>query len=69
MQHAKPVSSPLDSHFRLCTKDCPHAEQEKEEMSSIPHSLAIGTSMYDIASTRPHIAHLVVVEVDISPQS
>ena len=61
MQHAKPVSTHLASHLKLCRKDCPHIEQEKEETSSIPHSLAIGSLMYAIASTRPDIAHLVGV--------
>ena len=61
MHNAKPVSTPLASHFKLCRKDCPHTEQEKEEMSSIPYSSAIGSLMYAMVSTRPDIAHVVSV--------
>ena len=38
MHNAKPVSTPLASHFKLCRQDCPHTKQEKEKMSSIPGS-------------------------------
>ena len=61
MYNAKPVNTPLGSHFKLCRKDFPHTEQEKEEMSSIPYSSAIGSLMYAMVSTRPDIAHVVSV--------
>mgnify|MGYP007065655464 CR=1 FL=1 len=61
MQHVKPVSIPLASHFKLCRKGCRHTNQEKEEMSSFPCSLAIGSLMYVMANTRPNITLLVNV--------
>ncbi|PKI56044.1 hypothetical protein CRG98_023562 [Punica granatum] len=32
MGNAKPISSPLASHFKLSSKQCPTSEKEKEEM-------------------------------------
>ncbi|PKI48888.1 hypothetical protein CRG98_030736 [Punica granatum] len=35
MGNAKPVSSPLTSHFKLSSKQCPTNEKEKEEMKKL----------------------------------
>lgn len=36
MKHAKPVSTPLASHFKLSKRACSTTENEKASMSSIP---------------------------------
>ena len=59
MKHAKPVCTPLASHFKLSKRDCPTTEKEKASMSSIPYSSAVGSLMYAMVCTRPDIAHSV----------
>ena len=59
MQHSKPVSTPLATHFKLSRKCCPVTEEERDEMSSIPYASAVGSLMYAMVSTRPDIAHAV----------
>ena len=61
MQHAKLVSMPLANHFKLTKKSCPVSEKEKNEMSTIPYSSAVGSLMYLMVCTRPDIAHAVGV--------
>jgi hypothetical protein len=61
MQNAKPVNTPLATHFKLSKRHCPTTTQEKEEMSLIPYSSAIGSLMYAMVSTRLDIAHAVGV--------
>lgn len=61
MQGAKEVSCPLPSHLKLSKKLCPSTEKEKDEMSSVPYSSAVGSLMYAMVCTRPDIAHAVGV--------
>ena len=59
MQHSKPVSTPLATHFKLSRKCCPITEEERDELSSIPYASTIGSLMYAMVSTRLDIAHVV----------
>jgi len=61
MSKAKAVCSPLVGHFKLSSKQCPTSEKEKEEMSRVPYSSAVGSLMYAMVCTRPDIAHAVGV--------
>ncbi|KAL9266853.1 Retrovirus-related Pol polyprotein from transposon TNT 1-94-like protein, partial [Drosera capensis] len=61
MNGAKVVSCPLPSHLKLSKKICPSTEKEKDEMSSVPYSSAVGSLMYAMVCTRPDIAHAVGV--------
>lgn len=61
MHNAKPVSTPLASHFNLSRKSCPTSQEEREDMAKIPYSSAVGSLMYAMVSTRPDIAHAVGV--------
>ena len=38
MEKAKPVSTPLTSHFKLSKKACPSTNEEKKKMAIIPYS-------------------------------
>ncbi|OMO59210.1 Integrase, catalytic core [Corchorus capsularis] len=58
---AKSVSTPLANHFKLTKKSCPVSEKEKDEMSVIPYSSAMGSVMYLMVCTRPNITHAVGV--------
>ena len=61
MGNAKPVSTPLASHFRLSKDQSPQTEEEREFMAKIPYASAIGSLMYAMVCTRPDIGHAVGV--------
>jgi hypothetical protein len=61
MQNAKPVSTPLASHFKLTKEMCPKTQEEIEYMSRVPYSSAVGSLMYAMVCTRPDIAHAMGV--------
>jgi hypothetical protein len=61
MQNAKPVSTPLASHFKLTKEMCPKTHEEIEYTSRVPYSSSIGILMYVMVCTRPNIAHAVEV--------
>lgn len=61
MDNAKPVSTPLASHFCLSKDQTPKTKEEKELMAKIPHASAIGSLMYVMVCTRPDIGHAVGV--------
>lgn len=61
MKNAKPVSTPLAAHFKMSKKSSPSTEKEREDMSSVPYSSAVGSLMYAMVCTRPDIAHAVGV--------
>jgi len=57
MKDAKLVSMPLASHFKLSKRLCPTTDEEKERMTSVSQSSAVGSLMYVMVCTRPDIAH------------
>ena len=59
MNKAKPVSTPLGSHFKLSKEQSPNTEEERDHMSKVPYASAIGSLMYAMVCTRPDIAHAV----------
>ena len=61
MNEAKPVSTPLGSHFKLSKEQSPKTEEEMDYMSKVPYALAIGSLMYAMVCTRLNIAHAVGV--------
>ena len=61
MQNAKPVSTPLASHFRLSKDMCPKTQDEIDYMSKVPYASAVGSLMYAMVWTRAYIAHAVGV--------
>ncbi|RVW87889.1 Retrovirus-related Pol polyprotein from transposon TNT 1-94 [Vitis vinifera] len=61
MNEAKPVSTPLGSHFKLSKEQSPKTEEERDYMSKVPYASAIGSLMYAMVCTRPDIAHAVGV--------
>ena len=58
-EQSKPVSTPLAPHFKLCTILSSSTEDEREYMSSVPYSNAVGSLMYAMVCTRPDISHAV----------
>ena len=61
MNEAKPVSTPLGSHFKLSKEQSPKTKVERDHMSKVPYASAIGSLMYAMGCTRPDIAHAVGV--------
>jgi hypothetical protein len=61
MQNAKPVSTPLDIHFKLNKEMYPKKQEEVEYMSKVPYSSVVDSLMYAMVFTRPDIAHAVGV--------
>ena len=59
MQNAKPISTPLASHFKLSKHMCRETREEIDYMSKIPYSSAVGSLMYAMVCTRPDIAYAV----------
>ena len=61
MNEAKLVSIPLGSYFKLSKEQSPKTEEERDYMSKVPYTSAIGSLMYAMVCTRPNIAHVVGV--------
>ncbi|RVW84432.1 Retrovirus-related Pol polyprotein from transposon TNT 1-94 [Vitis vinifera] len=61
MNEAKPVSTPLGSHFKLSKEQSPKTEEERDHMSKVPYASAIGSLMYAMVCTRSDITHAVGV--------
>ena len=61
INEAKPVSTPLGSHFKLSKEQSPKTKEERDHMSKVPYVSAIGSLMYAMVCTRPDIAHAMGV--------
>ena len=61
MNEAKPVSTPLGSHFKLSKEQSPKIEEERNHISKEPYTSVIGSLMYAMLCTRPDIVHVVGV--------
>ena len=61
MNEAKPVSTPLGSHFKLSKEQSLKTKEERDHMSKVPYASAIGSLIYVMVCTRPDIAHAVGV--------
>lgn len=67
MDNAKPVSTPLASHFRLSTAQCSKSDEEIQAMSKVPYASAVGCLMYAIVCTRLDLAHAVTQSTSTWP--
>ena len=45
MQDCKPVTTPIATHFKLSSEQCPTTEEGKRRMSHVPYSNAVGSLM------------------------
>ena len=58
-EKTKPVSTPLAPHFKLSASQCPKTEEEREYMSKVTYSNAVGSLMYAMVCTKLDISHAV----------
>lgn len=61
MHNAKLVHVPTSGHLKLSKTQCPTNEEEKEEMSKVLYSSAVGNLMYAMVCTKPYISFVVEV--------
>jgi ATP-binding cassette subfamily B (MDR/TAP) protein 1 len=61
MRDAKPIRTPLVSHFRLSKEQCPETDEKKDFMARVPYASTIGSLMYAMVCPRPDISHTVGV--------
>ena len=61
INEAKPVNTPLGSHFGLSKEKSPKMKEEIDHMSKVPYASVIGSLMYVMVCIRLDIAHAVGV--------
>ena len=61
MGKAKPIQTPLPTHFRLSSQQCPKTDAKRSEASSISYSSAVGCLMYAMVLTRSDFSYAVSV--------
>ena len=59
MQNAKPVTTPLATHFKLSFVLCPQSDEEVNYMSRVPYSSVVGSLMYAMVCSCPDLAYAV----------
>jgi len=59
MHYSKPVDTPVEKGLSLSIDQCPKTDKEKERMSNVPYTSAIGSLMYAMLCTRPDICFVV----------
>ena len=59
MQNAKPVTTPLATHFRLSSALCPQLDEEVDYTSRVPYSSVMGSLMYVMVCSRPDLGYVV----------
>ena len=59
MHDCKLMDTPVERNLSLSLDMCHKSPEEKEQMSKIPYSSAIGSLMYAMICTRPYICYVV----------
>ncbi|MCO5552352.1 hypothetical protein L7F22_005863 [Adiantum nelumboides] len=56
MQGGKALSTPIQAFLKLNKEDAPKSDVERVKLDKVPYSSAVGSLMYAMVATRPHIA-------------
>src|SRR4051812_18577006 len=56
MHDAKSVNTPIATHFKLSSNDCPSTDEDYEYMSRVPYSSVVGSLMYAMVCSRPDLS-------------
>ena len=59
MHDCKPMDTPVERNLSLSLDMCPKSPEEKEQMSKVPYSSAIGSLMYTMMCTRLGICYAI----------
>ena len=59
MQDSKPMDTPVDKSLSLSRDMCPKTLEEKEKMSRVSYTSAVGSLMYAMMCSRPDICYAV----------
>ena len=59
MHDCKPMDTPVERNLNLSLYMCPKSPEDKEQMSKVPYSSAIGSLMYAMMCTRLDICYVV----------
>jgi hypothetical protein len=59
MSDSKYVCSPLASHFKLSSKQCPSSDEEQNEIKKVLYAPIIDSLIYIMVCTKPNIAYIV----------
>src|ERR1044072_3633073 len=59
MSRSKPVSTPLNNHFKLSLEHCPKIEAEQNTIFNIPYASAVRCLMCAMVCTRPDLTQAV----------
>lgn len=59
MKDCKPIDKPVAKGQNLSLEVCPNTPEEKDMMSRVPYSNAIGSLMYVMMCTRPDICYAI----------
>ena len=57
MHDSKPVSTPIASHFKLSSSQCPSTDSDFDYMSKVPYSSAVSSLMYAMVCSRPDLSY------------
>ena len=57
MLSAKPTNVPIESQFKLLSKDSPLNEDGKKKMRKIAYASAVGSLMYAMVCSTPELAY------------
>ncbi|PHU26198.1 Retrovirus-related Pol polyprotein from transposon TNT 1-94 [Capsicum chinense] len=61
MQNAKPVRTPLAAHFKLSATLSLKIDYERDYISRVPYSSAVGSLMYAMVCFRPDLSYVVSI--------
>ena len=61
MEEAKKGFLPMSHGIHLSKTQCPRTADERECKSKVPYASAIGSIMYAMISTRPHVSYALSV--------
>ena len=59
MKEAKLVVAPMESNLKLSLVDAPKTKEDKQYMSTVPYTNAVGSLMYVMVCTHPDLAYSV----------
>ncbi|XP_035545683.1 secreted RxLR effector protein 161-like [Juglans regia] len=59
MDQLKTISTPIGQHSKLSVTQAPETEEDKEFMQKIPYASMVGSIMYAMVCSRPHLTYAV----------